>query len=103
MLEIGKGTKQFYNMDESTGKRVYTMKNREQYSKEQHKMELPGKRYFPQRTLPDLIMNYTPRSRSGSSSSATQLPPASMDEQERQRGLILLMMKSRIPLTHERS
>lgn len=88
MLEIGKGTKQFYNVDESSGKRVYTMKNREQYSKEQHKMELPGKRYFPQRTLPDLIMNYTPRPRSGSSStSATQVPPAPLDEQERQRGL----------------
>ncbi|KAI8381463.1 kinase-like domain-containing protein [Radiomyces spectabilis] len=59
MLDKGKSTLEFFNReDHGNGKYVYKMKSREQYGQEQQKTELPGKKYFEQTELPDLILKY---------------------------------------------
>ncbi|KAI8149476.1 kinase-like domain-containing protein [Fennellomyces sp. T-0311] len=83
MLDQGKSTQQFYNREEVGGKRVYKMKSREQYGKEQRKNELPGKRYLAQTELPALILEYN----SKSSSRTNAAPNPVVDEQVRQRDL----------------
>ncbi|KAF7724944.1 dual specificity protein kinase yak1 [Apophysomyces ossiformis] len=77
MLERGKSTRYFYNV-ESNGDRVsYKLKSREQYGQEQGKTELPGKRYFAYTELSELILKYNPGTK-------TKVPK---DEQEQQRDM----------------
>ncbi|KAI8062110.1 kinase-like domain-containing protein [Gongronella butleri] len=47
----------YFNKMENKGKSAYEMKSLDQYSIEQKKMELAGKKYYEQTTLPDLIMD----------------------------------------------
>ncbi|KAI8331579.1 kinase-like domain-containing protein [Chlamydoabsidia padenii] len=57
MLDIGQNTGDFFNKDtKGNGKNTYTMKSLEQYGLEHKKTELPGKKYYAQTTIPDLIL-----------------------------------------------
>ncbi|ORZ21528.1 kinase-like domain-containing protein [Absidia repens] len=65
MLEKGLNSGDFFNKDnKGNGKHVYTMKSLEQYGMEHKKTELPGKKYYPQTELPDLILETRPSHRS---------------------------------------
>ncbi|KAG0168819.1 dual specificity protein kinase yak1 [Apophysomyces sp. BC1034] len=77
MLERGRSTRYFYNAESNGDRIIYKMKSREQYGQEQGKTELPGKRYFVQTELSDLILKYNPGSKS-------KVP---RDELEQQRDL----------------
>jgi dual specificity protein kinase YAK1 len=59
MLSKGRNTNKFFSK-KSTGfdSFEYELKSREQYSQENNKNELPRKKYFPQTTLKDIILQY---------------------------------------------
>lgn len=57
MLDKGLNSGDFFNKEsKGNGKHVYTMKSLEQYGLEHKKTELPGKKYYAQTELPDLIL-----------------------------------------------
>jgi hypothetical protein len=57
MLDKGQNSGDFFNKDsKGNGKYTYTMKSLEQYGMEHKKTELPGKKYYAQTELPDLIL-----------------------------------------------
>ncbi|KAG7717715.1 hypothetical protein KL949_002989 [Ogataea haglerorum] len=59
MIDMGKNSMNFMNKIElPNGKHTYQLKSMEQYSKENNVKETPGKEYFKQRYLEDIIMNY---------------------------------------------
>lgn len=58
MLEKGSNSHDFFNKEDAgNGKYIYSMKSLEQYGMEHNKAELPGKKYYAQTELPDLILN----------------------------------------------
>ncbi|KAI9303202.1 kinase-like domain-containing protein [Cunninghamella echinulata] len=58
MLEKGSNSHDFFNKEDAgNGKYMYSMKSLEQYGMEHNKAELPGKKYYAQTELPDLILN----------------------------------------------
>ncbi|KAH8549942.1 kinase-like protein, partial [Umbelopsis sp. PMI_123] len=59
MLENGKTAREFFvKKEKADGRRVWTMKTREEYSREYVKAEPPGKKYFNETKLTPLILNY---------------------------------------------
>ncbi|KAH3665755.1 hypothetical protein OGAPHI_003943 [Ogataea philodendri] len=59
MLDMAKNSKNFMNkIEQPNGKHIYQLKSMEQYSREFNVNETPGKDYFEQRYLQDIIMNY---------------------------------------------
>ncbi|KAI8442774.1 kinase-like domain-containing protein [Phakopsora pachyrhizi] len=79
MLEVGKQTLQFFDVvdDFEGGRKTYTLKSIDQYSKEHHVQEQPSKRYFAQNTLEDIISQY-PVLRKG-------LKPADLEKEKQNR------------------
>lgn len=64
MLDRGLNTDEFFNKEsKGTGKHVYSLKSLEQYGMEHKKTELPGKKYYTQTELPDLILQTKSRNR----------------------------------------
>ncbi|EEB09755.1 CMGC/DYRK/YAK protein kinase Ppk15 [Schizosaccharomyces japonicus yFS275] len=61
MLEMGKNTRKYFNCELANGKKVYQLKSLSQFSRENDTNEQPGKQYFREKTLEDLIMNYSRR------------------------------------------
>lgn len=59
MLSKGRNTNKFF-LKKATGYDTfeYELKSREQYGQENNKNELPRKKYFPQTTLKDIILQY---------------------------------------------
>ncbi|CAO3630312.1 unnamed protein product [Cunninghamella blakesleeana] len=58
MLDRGSNSHDFFNKESTgNGKYIYTMKSLEQYGMEHNKAELPGKKYYAQTELPDLILH----------------------------------------------
>ncbi|VEU21359.1 DEKNAAC102786 [Brettanomyces naardenensis] len=66
MIDMGKNSLNLINrrVDQATGKKLYGLKSAEQYSRECHTKEQPGKEYFKDRYLEDIIMNYRMPTRS---------------------------------------
>ncbi|KAI9288215.1 kinase-like domain-containing protein [Umbelopsis sp. AD052] len=59
MLENGKTAREFFvRKEKPDGRRIWTMKTREEYSREYVKAEPPGKKYFNETKLTPLILNY---------------------------------------------
>jgi hypothetical protein len=59
MLSKGRSTYKYFSRKEiGTDSYEYEFKDRDQYSEENNKNELPGKRYFPYTNLTDLILCY---------------------------------------------
>lgn len=79
MLDKCRNTRNFFNrLQQPDGRYTYRIKSREQYGKQRGKTEMPGKQFFPQTELPDIILKYNSDPRAA----------ASMDDKERERGIL---------------
>jgi dual specificity protein kinase YAK1 len=60
ILENGKQTHDFFNHTgfDAQGRKQYTLKSMEQYSREKRTAEQPSKQYFKQTKLKEIIMEY---------------------------------------------
>lgn len=60
MIEMGKQAPDFFTkVTDEFGRKTYQLKSMEQYSKEHGTKEQPGKKYFQQTTLPEIIRQYS--------------------------------------------
>ncbi|KAH8673821.1 kinase-like domain-containing protein [Xylariales sp. PMI_506] len=59
MIEVGKQSGDFFEKrQDEFGRKTYTLKSMEQYSRERGTKEQPSKKYFQQNTLQDIIKSY---------------------------------------------
>lgn len=66
MLEQGKQTADFFNVyTDEYGRKMWSLKSREQYMKEHNTDEVPSKKYFAATTLPDIVKTYPLSRKSG--------------------------------------